>query len=699
MNIINNRLSQLRELMAQRGIDFYIVPTGDPHGSEYIDAHYKEREYMTGFTGSAGTLLVSKEDAILFVDGRYHIQAEEECTGAQITIYKLGLPDVPNCPEYLCKHICAGQIIGFDGSTMSQQSFENIKKKVGDVSVSYYVEEDLVDIIWNKDRPECTQNAVVPLENFLMACAAKDELKAGGYANGIMLTDQEDLRNNGIMSTNREGLQDSKIMLTPATDKLTNLRNRMAEENLDGILVSELSDICWLLNVRGSDIEYNPVMMAYLLVMKDSCTLFIRNAEYYNECCDVENDDAVQAETESGLHKIAPSSLPEYMKSIECNIAEYDDITLELAKLKNKKIGVDITSTNCLNYKILDCGNYITEIKNYEYIPKHIKDGFEIELARKYHELDAVAMIRFIMWVKEQAGSSRNIDDENECRDYVNQNNRNERQIYVNQHDETNSILTEIDAARYLDNLRSKNEGFVSLSFETISAYGSNGAIVHYSPNEKTCATLEPKGLLLVDSGAQYAGATTDITRTISLGELTQEEKTNYTLVLKGNLRLMNATFLEGCRGENLDILAREPLWEAGLDYLHGTGHGIGAFLNVHEGPCSIRFRINNDASQPALKAGMILSDEPGVYIEGKHGVRHETQLLIVEKNKTNYGTFLGFEPLSLVPFERESIVKELMTSEEIDILNNYHKLCYERVEKYLTEEEREWLKGATKEV
>ncbi|MDO4965939.1 MAG: aminopeptidase P family protein [Lachnospiraceae bacterium] len=582
---IKEKIEKLRDLMQDRGIDYYIVPTSDPHGSEYLNPHYESRYFMSGFSGSAGTLIVSNGEAALFVDGRYHIQADNEVDSNVIKVYKVGIPGVPNYLQYL-KEKCSSEIIGFDGNAFSEKAYERLRHDLP--QCEFYIEEDLVDIIW-EERP-------------LRSC--------------------EDIY---LLSDDISGVK--------AINKINDIKEYLFKNMLDGLFISELSDIMWIFNIRGNDITHNPVTFSYCLITKDSCTLFLQDRAVNDELID-------------------------YLKASDTYIASYDEIKLELAKLKGKLVALDKESTSSLNYKILSCGNDIKSINNYDVIKKHIKNAVEIENCRKYHKLDAVSMIKFIVYIKEAVKSEK---------------------------------LTEYDAAMYLDKLRSENEGFKDISFDTICAYKENAAIVHYSPDENNSKILKDEGLLLVDSGAQYLGATTDITRTIPLGKLTYEEKEAYTLVLKGNLRLMDAVFIRGSRGENLDILAREALWKKGLDYMHGTGHGIGAFLNVHEGPCSIRYKISENL-QPELEPGMILSDEPGLYILGKFGIRHETQVLIEERFNTEYGTFLGFSPLSLVPFEKEAIILELLSNEEIDILNKYHKLCYNELCDLLSSKEKEWL-------
>lgn len=586
--MINSKIVYLRELMAKHNIDYYIVSTADPHGSEYIDPHYKSREYMTGFTGSAGTLIVSKNEASLFVDGRYHIQASEQIANTGITLYKVGEPLVPTSFQFLVNTVKAGETIGFDGNCYDSMTYELLKDKLKDVN--FEIEDDLIDYIW-KDRPELTKNKVFILPKDCFSNSLKDKVGA--------------------------------------------IRKYMSDNEFDSVLISELSDIMWILNIRGNDINCNPVAYSYLYVTKDACILYINLASCEDEVLKYFNDNDVI-------------------------VADYTEIKIELAKIKGKKIALDNVSTNCLNKKILSCGNDVISVNNHEFIAKHIKDENEIACARKYHETDAVSMIKFIRWVKEAVKTEE---------------------------------LTEYDVAKKIDEFRKQNEGFFDLSFETIAAYKENAAIVHYSPKKVGSKMLKPEGLLLLDSGAQYIGATTDITRTISLGDVPEEEKRAYTLVLKGNLRLMNAIFMEGCKGQNLDILARETLWQNGLDYMHGTGHGIGSFLNVHEGPIAFRIKINENNVQPDIKPGLIISDEPGLYIEGKYGIRHETQLLCIEKFKNEYGKFLGFEPLSLVPFEKDMIIVELLTKDEIDILNKYHEMCFERLKDRLNEDEYIWFK------
>lgn len=586
-NKIDSRISKLRGLMSEHGISFYIIPTSDPHGSEYIDEAYKLREFMSGFSGSAGTLVVSMEEAALFVDGRYHIQADRQTEGTCITVYKLGVKDVPNYIQYLKNKASNGTVIAFDGRLFMQNTFDELALQV-------------------EAQYDCELNLTAEIEG-----------TEGKPRSGKVL------------------LLDDEISGEGCDKKIDKVREFIVGNNADAMFLSALDDICYLFNIRGSDIAYNSVAYSYAYITKDSATLYLKESAYSKE--------------------IAEALLP-----MGVNVADYDDIEEELYKIKGKTILLDKEFTSCMFYKALGIGNEIVSVKNHDAVKKYIKNETEQSLARKYAVSDAVAVIEYIVNLKETLQNGIEID--------------------------------EYFAKEYLTSFRSNMKGFYCLSFESICAYAENAAIVHYSVEKDKAKKLKNKGLFLVDSGAHYMGATTDITRTFMLGELTEEEKAAYTVVLKGNLKLMDAVFLKGTRCENLDILARESLWKLGLDYRHGTGHGIGSFLNVHEGPVRIAYRIREDMQQPELCPGVIVSDEPGYYAEGKFGIRHETQLLCVEKYETEYGKFYGFEPLSLVPFEKDAICFELLTAEEFDILKRYSELVAEKVRPYLSENGKNWL-------
>lgn len=589
------KIELLRNEMQKKNIDYYVIFTSDPHGSEYVDECFRTREYFTGFTGSAGTLVVSNEAAALFVDGRYHIQAEEETDSDVITVYKLGEKDTPTYLEYLSSKMEDGEWLAFDGKVVTAEKYFAIEEELGDyINIDYSF--DPINEIWQDRKKQSSEKVYII---------------------------------------------DDSISGRKTEEKINDVRQYIKDYGVYGVCVSELSDIMWLYNIRGNDIENSPLAFSYSFITEDTAILYLQKSAY--------DDKIINHFEEIGVY-----------------IADYDEIEIELSKLKGKEIVVDAESTSCLFYKILECGNDVIIDYNYNFVKKHIKNDTEINLAKHYSVIDAVSVIKFIIEIKKRTSNKE--------------------------------IINEYEAAMLLDNYRKNNEGFVSLSFDTICAYKENAAIVHYCAKKDNCKQIENKGMLLVDSGAQYMGTTTDITRTIVLGDLTEEEKKYYTLVLKGNLRLMDTVFRKGVRCENLDVIAREPLWKDFSDYRHGTGHGIGAFLNVHEGPYSIKYNITENV-EPIIEKGMIISDEPGFYKENSFGIRHETQLVCVDAGESVYGEFMRFEPLSLVPFDTSAIIVELLNEDEKAILNRYHKLCYEKLAPMLSENEKIWLKNATKEI
>jgi Xaa-Pro aminopeptidase len=591
------RINILRNMMIKQEIDLVIVYTADEHGSEYIDEHYKLREYLSGFTGSAGTLVVTGKEAVLWTDGRYFIQAQEELKGSGIELYKDGLPHVPKVLEYVRSFVKKRKStrIGADLKLISMKVKHELDglKELG-VEV---VDVDLSASVW-KDRPEETRNPIYYLP---------DEIS--GYT---------------------------------VSDKLAQIRKRLEERNMDAIFLTDLSDIMWTFNVRGSDIRYSPVAVSYGYVDVDSAFLFADM-----RCCD--------------------NALRDELKRQGVTLREYDDTDDYIRWLKGRRIVCDYTSLNAHMAEMLS-GNELTDERSYIYIRKHIKNKTECELAKDCHIEDGLALTKFIYRIKK----------------------------LVREGAEEGRGINEFEAAMMLDNMRLSIKGNRGLSFETISAYGSNGAIVHYSPDKRNSAMLKAEGFLLVDSGGQYEGATTDVTRTIALGKITGEMKLDYTAVLKGMLDLSDAVFLEGTRGENLDILARRPIWERYKDYRHGTGHGVGAMLNVHEGPQAFRYRILKDYPQPPLEAGMITSDEPGIYLEGKYGIRIENLLLCTERKSNEWGRFLGFDTLTLVPYETDAIVPEMLTARQKQLINEYHRTIYYLYSPRMEREEREWLSAVT---
>lgn len=592
--IIIDRLYRFKGLMKEKGIDYYLVFTSDFHQSEYVDSYFKTREYISGFTGSAGWMLISLEKTILWVDGRYYVQAASQIKDTGIEMYKYGLEGTPTLIEYLKNNFKNGQVAAMDGRTISVDYFEELKEvtRNGDL----ITEIDLFDDIWN-DRPSMNCNPLIELD--LSICGKSRR------------------------------------------DKLEYVREHLREDSADAYFVAELSTIMWLMNLRGSDVECNPVAFSYAYISNKDAKLFLQK-------------NAVSDEIRNSLLK----------DNIE--ILDYCSINDFLKEKSGLTIGLDFNEVNSLNYTALKFNNKIKNVRNYEYCPKQIKNETEIALARKYHEMDAVAMIRFIIYIKEAV---------------------------------KNNELTEMDAADKIDELRSKIDGFMGLSFDTISGYGSNGAIVHYSPDRETAAKLKPEGFLLIDSGGQYMGATTDITRTIVLGPISEEQKAHFTAVLKAVIALASVKFMKGINGSNLDILARGPVWELGIDYRHGTGHGIGSFLNVHEGPQNIRYKLRSAEESAPFEPGMITSDEPGIYIEGSHGIRTENEILCIPYKENEWGTFYSFETLTLVPIDRAAIDKSMLNSDEIKWINDYHRNVYQKISPYLDENEKIWLKEATEEL
>ncbi len=584
-------------MMIKQGLDLIIVYTADEHGSEYIDEHYKLREYLSGFTGSAGTLVVTKEEAVLWTDGRYYIQAEEELLGSGIVLYKDGLPGVAGVMDYVRSFVKRrrGAGIGADFKLISVKEKHELDKMKEFGGRLFDV--DLSATVW-KDRPEETRKPLYYLPDEMSGC--------------------------------------------PVSEKLGMIRKKLKESNKDAIFLTDLSDIMWTFNVRGSDIRYSPVAVSYGYIDMDSAYLFADE-----DCCGSDLRDELQK------HGVL--------------IKEYDETDDHLRWLKGRKIVCDYTSLNAHMAEMLS-GNELTDERSYIYIRKHIKNKTECELAKDCHIEDGLALTKFIYRIKK----------------------------LVREGSEEGRGINEYEAAVMLDGMRLSIKGNRGLSFETISAYGSNGAIVHYSPDKRNSAMLKDEGFLLVDSGGQYEGATTDVTRTIALGKITGEMKLDYTAVLKGMLDLSDAVFLEGTRGENLDILARRPIWERYKDYRHGTGHGVGAMLNVHEGPQAFRYRILKDYPQPPLEAGMITSDEPGIYLEGKYGIRIENLLLCTERKSNEWGRFLGFDTLTLVPYETDAIVPEMLTARQKQLINEYHRTIYYLYSPRMEREEREWLSAVT---
>jgi Xaa-Pro aminopeptidase len=595
--MIQERITALRNLMAERHIDAYMIPTSDFHESEYVGDYFKCRSFITGFTGSAGTAIITMTEAGLWTDGRYFVQAGKQLQGSGVTLQKMGQEGVPTIEEYLENVLPEGGCLGFDGRVVNSQMGAELGRLLEEKKITFSYEEDLVDKIW-KDRPALSAEPA------------------------------------WILSEDYAGKS--------ADAKIKDLREDMKKAKANVHILTTLDDIVWLLNIRGNDVECNPVVLSYALVTLERFYLFV------NE-------------------EVLDSNVKSYLKDLGVTICPYNDIYETVKQLRNQQILIETSKANYAIVNNLDSSNKIIDSMNPTALSKAIKNPVEVENMRKAHIKDGVAMVKFIRWIKENVGKEE---------------------------------ITEVSAQEYLDHLRSEQEGNLGISFDTISAYGPNAAMCHYKATAESDTKLEPKGLYLVDSGGQYYEGTTDITRTIAVGPLTEEEREHFTLTVISMLRLGAVKFLHGCRGLTLDYVAREPFWSRGLNYDHGTGHGIGYLLNVHERPNGIRWKMVPERQDNCvLEEGMITSDEPGVYIEGSHGVRTENLVVCKKAEKNQYGQFMEFEFLTMAPIDLEALDISLMNERDKQLLNDYHKDVYEKLSPSLTEEEAAWLKENTKAV
>ena len=594
---ISERLAALRREMEQESIDIYIVPSDDFHQSEYVGEYFKARQFITGFTGSAGTAVITKNMAGLWTDGRYFIQAEKELAGSGITLFKSGEPGVDTIEQFLEKELPSMGVIGFDGRTVGVNTGKRYAQIAAEKhgSVSYH--SDLIGRIWN-DRPQLPMGKA-----FLLG---------------------------------------EKYSGENTTSKLQRVREEMKKVSANIHLLSSLDDIAWLLNIRGSDIAYCPLVLSYMMVYEDHAELYADEKKF-------------------------PEKVLNELKKNEIFMKPYNDIYAAVKNINpTSVILLDPERVNYTLYQNIPKTALITERENPEVLMKCIKNDTEIKNTKKAHLKDAVAHTKFMFWLKHAAGS----DD----------------------------IVTEISASDKLESFRAQQEGYLGASFAPISAFGEHGAIVHYSATPESGATLHKGGMLLTDTGGHYWEGSTDITRTVAIGEISQREKEDFTLVARAMLRLMNAVFLHGCSGANLDCIAREVFWKERVSFNHGTGHGVGYLLNVHEAPINFRWKEGNVPAQ-VLERNMIITDEPGIYIEGSHGIRLENELLVCEDETNEYGQFMHFEPLTFVPIDLDALLPERMTEEERDMLNNYHRSVYEKVSPYLNKEEQEWLKQYTRPI
>ena len=596
--MIPERLTALREEMKRRSIDIYVVPTADFHESEYVGEHFKARKFITGFTGSAGTAVITLKEAGLWTDGRYFVQAEKQLEGSTVTLYRMAEEGVPAVEEFVKDKLPQGGCIGFDGRTVNGAWGEKFAAIAEEKGGSLSVGEDLIDLIWT-DRPELSRAPLFILEE-----------KYSGKSTA---------------------------------EKINDVRAKMAEEGADVHILTSLCDIAWLLNIRGGDIQSVPVVLSYLVLTRDQCIWFLQEEVV---------DDAIRA----------------YLNENHIETRPYDDIYTYVPTIPEST--VVLMNKSSVNYRIcseLNKNIQVINKPNPTELMKAVKNPVEVDNTRLAHVKDGVAVTKFMYWLKTNIGKIP---------------------------------MTEISASDYLEARRREQENFIDLSFTTISAYGANAAMMHYSATPESNTGLKPEGFLLVDSGGHYYEGTTDITRTFVLGPISDEMKQHFTAVCRSNMKLANAKFLYGACGLNLDILARGPLWDMGIDYKCGTGHGVGYILNVHEGPNGFRWKIVPERHDSGvLEEGMITTDEPGVYLEGKYGIRTENELVCRKAEKNEYGQFMEFENITYAPIDLDGIDPEQMSPREKQMLNDYHKKVYEVLSPYMTEEENEWLKKYTRAI
>ena len=582
--------------MEQQNIDCYIIPTDDYHHSEYVGDYFKFREYMTGFSGSAGTAVFTREKAGLWTDGRYFIQAEAQLKGSGITLYKSGEPEVPTIEEFLKKELEEGAVLGFDGRTVSYAQGEKYRQIAEGEGASIEFRLDLAPDTWT-GRPE--------------------------------------------MSTEPAFLLEDEYSGENIESKLKRIREKMKENGCNAHILSSLDDIAWLFNIRGNDIAYCPLVLSYAIVYNNSVELFANSQKFSEEIVNLFAENQIQ-------------------------IYPYEDIYRVVSEMTSEdKVLLDSKIMNYRLYQAISKDTVIVDKQNPEILMKSVKNEIQAENLRKAHLKDAVAHTKFMYWLKKNIGRVE---------------------------------ITELSASARLEGLRAEQEHFLGPSFSPISAYGEHGAIVHYSADEKSNVPLKEGKLFMTDTGGHYLEGSTDITRTVALGEVGNIEKEHFTLVARAMLRLANTVFLYGCSGANLDCIAREVFWKEGLNFNHGTGHGVGYLLNIHEGPINFRWK-EGERQAPALEENMVITDEPGIYIEGSHGIRLENELLVRKTVKNEYGQFMNFEILTYVPIDLDAILPEKMSTEEKEMLNHYHKQVYEKVSPYLSEEERIWLKEYTRAV
>ena len=594
---ICDRVAKLREIMKENGVAYYYITTADYHASEYADDFFKEREFMSGFTGSNGNLLIGMDMAGLWTDGRYFIQAEKELEGSGIELFRMAEEGVPTTLEYLEANMKDGEVLAFDGRTVSTGLGQQMEEMVAEKNGKIFYQVDYVDSIW-ADRPSRKCEEAFAL--------------------------------------------DEKICGKTVAEKLDMVRDVMNKKGCSNLVLSKMDDIMWLFNIRGGDVACTPVALSYAVVTKDNSYLFLQ-------------DKAVTEELKAWIDK-RPVVL-----------CDYESIMDFLQKtVWDGAVLMDKANISYAIYKLVSEAAEVVLGDNPTELLKSMKNEVELEMMREVYLKDSLVVCRFMKWIKENIGKVP---------------------------------MTEVSAAEYMDNLRKSTEGFLDLSFPTICGYKENAAMMHYQATEECHKELAPEGMLLIDCGGQYLGGTTDVTRTFALGPVSDEMKVHFTAVAMGMLRLLNGKFLYGCTGRNVDILARGPLWDMNIDYKCGTGHGIGYILNVHEGPQNVRWRFLEGMKEVPLEAGMLLSNEPGVYIEGSHGIRTENIMVTKNDVKNGDGQFMCFESLTFAPIDLDLIDTSIMERKDIENLNRYHREVYEKISPLMTKEEAEWLKEVTREV
>ena len=596
--MIKQRIENIRDLMKEKNIYAYIVPSSDYHQSEYVGDYFKSREFMSGFTGSAGTLIISMDEAGLWTDGRYFIQAEQELKDSGIKLFKMGEEGVPTIEEYLLEKLPKNSTLGFDGRVMSVKEGQSLANKLAFKGINIEYKYDLVNDIW-EDR--CS----LPTEKAF------------------------------LLGTEYSGESFS--------DKLSRIRAVMKEKKATTHILASLDDIAWLFNIRGRDVKSNPVVLSYAVISIDSVYLFIDKNKIGEDIRAELSKENVQIK---GYEEVY-----EFIKNID----------------ENEVVLIDTSKVNYAIYSNIPSNVQKIEERNPSILFKSIKNEIELKNIRNSHIKDGVAFTKFMYWLKNNIGKIE---------------------------------ITEISATQKLEEFRREQDKFIEPSFSTIAAYKDHAAMMHYSATEESNYKLEPRDLFLVDSGGQYFDGTTDITRTIALGPIPENVRKDFTNVVRGMIRLSKAKFLYGCRGYNLDILARGPLWEEGIDYKCGTGHGIGFVLNVHEGPNGFRWKVREDIDDTCiLEEGMVTTNEPGVYVENSHGIRIENEIVVRKAEKNEYGQFMDFEVITFAPIDLDAIDESLILKDEKVYLNNYHKQVYDKISLYLNEEEKQWLKTYTREI